>query len=163
MAVNREALFSALYARLQSIAGFNYSSRTFESWDDTSPPERPAFFLVKGAETSVVRFRLPPQWTLEARMVIYCSNDGTHQTPPSTQINNLLQSIEAQLRLQQGEVAQTQGPVQYATAVQGYTWWTTLGGLCHQCAIEGTVEVFEGVIANTAVAIVPIVIRVDGW
>lgn len=161
MPAHREAIFSALFDRIKAIDGFNYASRRFISWDDTPPPAQPAFFLVKSNEGHEPRTRLPPQIQLEAKLFIYCRNDD-RDAAPSSQLNDLLEAIEQALQLQPSETPT--GPLsKFATQVQGYTWGTTLGGLCHQCQIEGTVEIFEGVIAGVAEAIVPIVIWTTGW
>ena len=41
--------------------------------------------------------------------------------------------------------------------------FNTLGGLAYSVAIEGKVEVYEGVMGNTAVAFVPIRITIPGY
>ena len=158
MAAQRELIFAALFDRLSAISFFRYSSRVFQSWDDTPPSVQPAFFLLKGAEEGNIKLQgAPSGWKLKATVCVYISNDETtHNEPsvaPSTTLNNAITLIEAALQMQSGELPNLAGT--FPSRPPG-SFTTTLGGLCYSCQIVGTVEVFDGAIAGTAVALIPI-------
>jgi hypothetical protein len=169
MAAQRERIFAALYDRLRAIqsgggAYFKYTSRILESWDDTPPAVQPAFFLVKGNEEANIKLQgAPSGWRLTANLVVYLQNDETtHEDPsvaPSIELNNAITLVEAALQAQAGE---QRSPFATFPGKQPGYFTTTLGGLCYSCQIVGTVQVFDGTIAGTAVAIIPIEILTTG-
>lgn len=170
MPAQREDIFSALYTRLSTAKigtapAFRCTSRVFQDWMETPPPEQPAMFLIKGNERVVEqRYRLPPKWALEAMLFIYCKNNvEPGNIPPSTQLNALLTAVEQVLQWQPADLASSSDRPTTDAQVQGYTWHTTLGGLVDYAAIEGTVEIFEGATIEHAEAIVPITMYGSGW
>lgn len=164
MPANREPCFAALFARIEALTEgdaptLKFASRALRSWDDTPPSECPAAYLTKGPESVDDRRGLPPIWSLEADLIIYAKNDEGRNTVPSIQINALLDAIEEMLQR-----TPTEGPADGAIFPNNpdMMWGTTLGGLCYTCTINGTVEVYEGVVGGGAVAIVPILIVTSG-
>jgi hypothetical protein len=155
MAAQREPIFSALFALLTGVAGFAFTSRVFQDWDSVEPAECPAMFLAKGPEEAIVsKVGLPPMWKLRANGVMYCRNDEGRLVAPSIQINELLTLWEAALERKPTEPPIT-GVPQFPNTPQGY-WGTSLGGLCYSCQITGQIQIFEGYISGTAMAVVPI-------
>jgi len=139
----RESLFAALFALLETVAPFAFTTRLWQSWDDTPPAEKPAMFMTKGPEDSTPKLPLPALRRYTARLVMYFSAGGPQgrSTPPSTQINNALDALDAALALQAGEAP---SPVaRFAPPTLGAA--TTLGGLCYGVAIDGAVETLEGI------------------
>lgn len=155
--LNREALFVALFTRLQTITSPSVAlfSRKLIDFDQTTPANQPAIYLVKGDEENPKPNRnLPPTWMLKAEIVVFCRNDADPNAPPSVQLNQLLTAIEGVLQRQPNEGAV--GP--YASTNE---WWTTLGGLCSHCWIAGPIIVGEGAASDQAVAVVPVEILVS--
>lgn len=153
MALDREAIFVAAFARLRTAADFVFTSRVFQSWDDTPPAECPAMFFTKGPEDRVIQQGMPPLIRMTGLLMVYVRNDADPEMPASTLLNELLTSIDEKL-----EYAPTEGQVDGAPFVANpYAGWgTTLGGLVSYCRIADTVDVFEGVIGGGAAAIIPI-------
>lgn len=148
MGFNREACFVALFDRLSVLEDFKFTSRVFQSWDDTPPPQCPAMFMVKDREREIPAAQgMPPLVTLTARLVLYVRNDEGRLVPPSTQINNLLDAIDGALKRKPEE-----GPVANANFLNNppSTWGTSLGGLCYTCKRQGEVMTFEGIIGSDA-------------
>ncbi len=141
--MNREAIYAALFVKIQGAATFATSSRRLRHWSDVPAAEQPALFQIQKTETAKQRRGLPPEWTLAADVFLY-AHAPDDLTPPATVLNPLLDAIEAAL---------APDPV---SAVQ------TLGGLASHCWIEGKIETDEGVLGGQAVAVIPILILAPG-
>lgn len=147
MALDREALYTALFARLQALPGFVTVSRRWRPWSEVSKEEQPALFLAQGNETPTQQKGLPPAWRLDPTLYIYARNDADPEAIPGTTLNALLRTVEGALERQPVETDPFGGPEE---------WATTLGGLCSYCRISGTVETDEGLLGGQAVALVPL-------
>ncbi len=148
MALNRERIFTALFARLASVTDWKFSSRINMGQAEAFAVQQPALFLLKGNEAQVQEERnvgLPMLWKLTALVTILCRNEDPNAAP-SIQLNQLIQAVEAALELQPGEkrVAGAVGP-----AVRPGQQYTTLGGLVSLCTISGDIIVFEGMADGT--------------
>ena len=139
--MNREAIYSALFAKITGAAGFGTASRRLRHWSDVGPAEQPALFQVQKSEMAKRDAGLPPKWTLALDLFVYAQAPDD-LSAATTVMNPLLDAIEAAL---------APDPV---TNVQ------SLGGLVAHCWIAGKVETDEGVLGGQAVAIVPIEILV---
>jgi hypothetical protein len=139
--MTREAIYSALFAKLTAAAGFATASRRLRHWGDVGAAEQPALFQVQKSETARRDAGLPPKWTLAVDLFLY-AHAPDDATAAAAVMNPLLDAIEAAL---------APDPV---TNVQ------SLGGLAAHCWIAGKVETDEGVLGGQAVAIVPIEILV---
>ena len=158
MAAPREAIFAALFTRLQGATGVKNATRTNVGWDKSPPSTMPALMLAKGKEKpSVATAGLPTKWELEALVVLWCSNAADPTAPPSTQLNTLISALESALEMQPGETA-VSGAKFPASPTGAFN--TTLGGLCTSCYIRGDVEVGEGTadVGSVAQALIPITI-----
>jgi len=152
MALNREPIFVALAARMQSVAGFvTPCSRIFKTFEDVAAEQQPAMFLLVGNEEASGDPRQPTKWKLHARLVVYNRHDATPGVAPATAQNALLTAIEASLEMQPAEAAQL-GPF----ANDGQQPHTTLGGLVNSCRIFGTVEKDEGMFQEQGIMEIPI-------
>lgn len=141
--INREAIFSALFALVGSIAGIKTKSRRMKHWDDVNAPDCPALFMAQKGQNARRQTRQPPIWEFDVDLVVYVKTDGNHAAVPSTALNNVLDSIENVFTS-----SNLTDPRQ------------TLGGLVYDCRIEGAIETDEGALGETAVAIVPVRIYV---
>jgi hypothetical protein len=136
--ISREPIYAALFAKLQAIQGVVTCSRILKHWSEVGTAEQPALYLAQKSMTAEVTFGKPTRWTLEAEVYIYVRTDRLTE-PPATQMNNLIDAVEAAL-----------APDQSTPNVQ------TLGGLVSHCWINGKIETDEGTLGEQAVAVIPI-------
>jgi hypothetical protein len=152
MALNREAIFVALNARLAAVAGFaGPCSRQWVSYADTPPEMQPALFLATGDEQAGGDRRQPTVWTLRPKLVLYTRHDADPTAAPSTLQNQLITALEAAMEMTPGEAAQL-GPF----ANDGQAPHTTLGGLVSSCRIFGTIVKDEGLFQTQGIAEIPL-------
>jgi hypothetical protein len=147
MALDREAIYAALFARLEALPGFVTVSRRWKHWDDVDRTQQPALFLTQGNETPTQERGMPPAWRLLPTIYIYARHDADPQAIPGQTMNALIRAVEGALERQPNEVEPFGGPEE---------WGTTLGGLCSHCRISGTVETDEGLMGDQAVTIIPL-------
>jgi len=141
---SRESIYAALFAQLQTISGLATSSRRLKNVQDMQPEELPAAFQVQEKQSGKYTGTTPTRLTLRASWLFYAhSSDVT--VAPSTALNNLVDQASEIL----------------APANPGMR--NTLGGLVEYAAISGDIEVFEGVLGDRAIAIVPIEIVLPGF
>lgn len=147
MALNREAIYTALLARLQTIPGLVTVSRQWRIWDDVPSVEQPALFLPHGNEQVSQVKGLPPSWRLTPVLWLYVRTDNDPAAAPGTSLATLTQAVEAALERradEQGGYAHTD------------TFGTTLGGLVAHCWIAGPIVTDEGILGGQAVAQIPL-------
>lgn len=140
--MNREAIYSALFAKLQSSASFATASRRLRHWDDVPAAEQPAIFQAQKREQVSTVPGQPPVWVLAVDVYLYARTGGGLNDSPATTLNPLLDALE--LALAPDPISNKQ----------------TLGGLVQHAWIDGSIETDEGVLGEQAVAIVPITIKV---
>lgn len=138
----REAVFSALWERLQVIQGIATFSRKLRHWSEVPSSEQPALFLACGNQGLQQERNFPAVLTLKATLHLYVHGGEDPAAAPSVRLNELLDAIEAAIETPADEPAQT------------------LGGLVQHAWIAGEIETDEGVLGDQAVAIVPIEILV---
>lgn len=160
MALDREPIFLALFARLQAATGpiVRYYTRRLEGWDTTPPPQQPSLALIKGIE----RVAYPANavggvWTLVAHILVYVKDDGSNEAVIDPRFNDLMFAIEGALEMQPGEVAANVRPQFPPTG--GAPAPTTLGGLVSYCRISGDVEVYQGAIGHDGFLRIPVEIK----
>ena len=144
--MNREPIYSALFATVAAAAPFVTVSRRLRHWSDVGPAEQPALFQAQKSETAKRTRGLPPRWTLEVDLFVYAQAPD-ELTAPATVLNPVLDAVEAALAPAGADLA---------------TGTQTLGGLVSHCWISGKIQTDEGVLGGQAVAIVPIEIVVGG-
>lgn len=150
MALDREALLTALFTRLQGIQGVVTVSRKPKTFDQVSPAEHPAIYMVTESQEAVNQKGLPPVWKLKVTVYLYVYDSS--DAGPESLLNTYIKSIEACLEQQPGE-ARAANP---RYPVDPYAKTTTLGGLASHCWISGPVETDGGGLGNQAAAIIPI-------
>ena len=148
MTTQREQIYAALFAQLQGSllvpAGpFKTVSRRWQDPSQISPADRPALYQVQKdelARSSVIG--VPIVWKIGLDLVLYTAGDAEPNVVQSTELNNLVDSVE--------------------TTLQGFAPGVSqsLGRLVNYCRIEGKVEIVENVQGTMAMAVVPIAIEV---
>jgi hypothetical protein len=138
--MNREAIYKALYAKLQRIDGIRDIGRRLKPWTDVL--EFPAVFLAQGNEQNIKGGRgLPNKYELSPSIYLYVKVEVGEI--PGPVLNEFLDSITQALK-----------PAEGAENKQ------TLGGLVEDCWIDGQVITDEGTLGEMAVAVIPIKIVV---
>ena len=140
--MNREQIYSALFAKLQAVAGFVTVSRRLRHWDDVPQAEQPALFQAQKRESVSTEPGLNPVWLLSLDLYIYARTGEDRDESPATVINPLVDAVLETL------------------APDPITNKQTLGGLVQHAWVEGTIETDEGVLGEQGVAIIPIIIKV---
>lgn len=157
MALDREALHAALYARLTNATTFETMGREFKSWDDVPAGAQPAIFVVLGNQAPQPRLRgLPPVWEVNATVFVYCRNDAFPDQPSGMLLNDIVFQIDRALE----RTANEGGGGAFPDA--GNQYETTLGGLCSHCWISGEVVTDEGRLSPQCVAVIPIQMLATG-
>lgn len=137
MAVDREAIYVALAAKLSAIEGVKKLHRRYLDFEQV--PEQPCILLVGGEQVANAQRGLPTIWTINATVVVYAKASSDPNAPPGSVLNPLLTAIEEALEPLPGMEA------------------NTLGGACVNAVIAGTVEVYEGAAKEVQlVALVPV-------
>ena len=120
--MSREAAFSALFATVSGAYSWGLASRRMKLWSEVPSAFRPAFFqLESGPETYQWGSPATPRRTFEAKLFLYFDARDP-LTPGTTAINNALDAIDTAL---------TPSGLDLATGRQ------TLGGIVHDCKING--------------------------
>lgn len=140
--INRESAYGALFDLLSQIDGIPTFSRILAHWDDVSPSQQPAIYLAQDTQQATQAKGMPMIYVLGAKLWLYAHRD-TNDIVPSTQINNILDAIDAIL---------TPNPTP--------EYKQTLGGVVEHCWINGAIITDEGTLGNQSIAIVPISMQV---
>ena len=141
---SRESIYAALFAQLQSMSGLATSSRRLKNIQDMQPEELPAAFQVQEKQPVKYTGSTPAKLTLRASWLLYAYS-GDVTVAPSTVLNNLLDQADALLTPKNPGLR------------------NTLGGLVEYAAISGDIDIFEGVLGDRCLAIVPIEIVLAGF
>jgi hypothetical protein len=142
--MSRETIYSALFSILQTAllapAGpFNSVGRRWRDPGQISPADRPALFQVQKEELALTAVNgLPIHWKLSLDLFLYTTGASDSGSIPSTELNSLLDAVEAAIRSATPGLAQS------------------LGGKVSDCRIEGKIEIVENVQGTIALAVVPI-------
>ena len=138
----REAVYSALYAKVSSAAGFVTKSRRAEHWEDVPQGMQPALFMLQRSETPALVAGLNPVWTFTVEFYIYAHTQGDQAIVPASIINPLVDAVSN------------------ALAPDAVSNKQTLGGLVQHAWIDGSIEVYEGILGDQAVAVIPVTLKV---
>ena len=143
--MSRETIFSNLFDVLQGAYPWVTCSRRLQNLQDVQPEQFPAAFQMQGNQALDYKGDVPAVQTWEASWLLY-SYSSDAAIAPSTPLNAMIDAVLAAL-------APVPGPVVR----------NTLGGTVEYAAAKGNIEVFEGVLGDRALAIVPIKILVPGF
>jgi hypothetical protein len=140
----REQVFSALFAQLQTVPGLVTCSRRLQNAQDMNKEDMPAAFQLQGKQTIAYKGSVPAANDMTATWALYGISDDP-DVAPSTVLNNLVDAACA------------------AIAPPPYTDKQTLGGLVEYAAIDGDIEIFEGLLGDRSIALIPIRIILAGF
>ena len=148
MITQREQVYAAVFGQLAGAllapAGpFKTVSRRWQDPSQVSPADRPALYQVQRdelAKTSVIG--VPIFWRIGLDLVLYTAGDAEPNVVQSTELNSLMDAVEAAI----------------ASATPGLS--QSLGRLVTNCRIEGKIEIVENVQGTMAMAVVPILIEI---
>ena len=120
--MSREAAFSALFAAVSDAYPWGLASRRMKLWSEIPAAMRPALFqLESGAEAYQWASPATPKRTLEAKLFLYFdARDPT--TPGASAINAALDALDAALA---------------PSGADSGLGRQTLGGVVHDCKING--------------------------
>jgi len=144
MRAMREAVFAELFTRLQGVAGLITVSRRVKAVQDMQPEEMPAAFQIQGKQSMKFAGSTPTVTDMDVTWAIYTQTPDA-LTAPSIALNELTEAALAQLSPSPGSDRQT------------------LGGLVEYAAVDGDIEIFEGILGDRAVALIPIRIVLGGF
>lgn len=145
MSTSRESIHAALFAVLQGAYAWQTVSRRLQNIQDVASEAFPAAFQMQGNQSLEYRGDVPTVGTWEASWLLYSISQDP-AIAPSTQLNAMVDAALAALKPADGPVVKN-----------------TLGGLVEFVAVKGNVEIFEGVLGDRALAIIPIKILVPGF
>lgn len=143
--MNRESIYAGLFAILRDAYAWQTVSRRIQNLQDVQPEAFPAAFQMQGNQKLTYQGDTPTVGEWQAQWLLYAYSSDPN-VAPSTQLNNMVDAVLAAL-------APTPGPVQR----------NTLGGLVEYVAAEGEIEIFEGVLGDRAIAVIPIHILTPGF
>jgi hypothetical protein len=144
MPVARETIASALYALVNAAVGsvvtLVTSSRRLRHYSTMQASQMPALFQTQRPEeyerTFARTIGLPPKRTMHFEFWLYTSDPQTPQAVPATQLNNVVDAVEAAL---------SPSPV---------TNTLTLGGIVVSARIDGMIEYGENLTSDGVSAVV---------
>lgn len=149
--MNRETIYSTLFAVITDAVNFKTQSRKLKHWADVGDPsQQPALFMAQTGEVAERIKGLPTKWTLNVKLYLYClaPNDTD---PVTTTMNPLLDTI--------CQLIETKADPFDATSRialrPGETNNLGIDGVSHVW-IEGNIETDEGALGQQGVAIIPV-------
>lgn len=140
----RESIMTALFAKLQTAAGFNTYDRRMRLWNDISAADKPALFMQEARENVVQMGEgVPYKNTMSVNVWIYTEDGKDPTSTPIIALNNLIDAVETTL-----------------TPDSVYGNKLTLGGLVAHCWIEGEIIKEPGDFDGDGIAVIPIKILI---
>lgn len=137
--MNREAIYSPLWARLSALPEFKTKSRRLKHWADVPADDQPALYMAQTGETAQTTTGLETKWTLRLDLYVYVQSGDE---APGPIINPLIDSI-----------------CNTINAIHPVTGRSILNvpGL-EYCRVEGAIDTDEGTLGSQSVAIIPVTI-----
>lgn len=152
--VSREAVYAALFALLNGLATSgsplvkDCSRRLKDIADDSFPANLPAAYQCQDDQAFQKKSTsLPPVMEWKAHWFLY-GYSADPAVAPSTVLNTLIDAAV--------------GPTGVLSPAAGQDS-QTLGGLVTDAAVSGDIKIFEGLLGDKCVAIIPIRILVPGF
>jgi hypothetical protein len=141
---SREAVFTALFALTASVPGLLLRSRELKALQDVAPEELPCLFQTQDKQHIKYTGLTPSANNWGAHWIIYAASSDP-AVPASTVLNNAVDAALAALVPLPGFPKQT------------------LGGLVEYAGVHGDIELFDGLLGNKAIAVIPITIVLGGF
>lgn len=142
----REQVYSAVFALFAGLTSgngplFKTATRRTTTFDQVLPNDTPCILFKQGPETAEYKLGRPTKWISRPTLVLYVTTDqSVDGTVVATQLLNPL--VDAIV-----DAIQPDNPVTNAC---------TLGGLVSHCAVAGNIEIIDGTLGDTAIAIIPL-------
>ena len=148
LSVSRERVLEALFSKLsrttfRDVCGktmFVSCSRRLQLWSDVPASQRPALFMTEHHETPTYRSENTPAVTTISVDVFVYIDASDRSRVPSTDLNSILDGIDAALAPGPGEQRQT------------------LGGIVSHCRMEGQILKDPGDLDGDGLLIIPVTI-----
>lgn len=140
--MNREAIYAALWAKLEALDGFVTKSRKLLHWNDVSRFEQPALFMAQGKQQAVTVTGQESKWILHADVYVYVQTDGE---APAPLLNPLLDAV--------CNAVNEIHPITGRSTLQPQDGQSVI----EYCRVEGVIETDEGTLGDQAVAVIPVV------
>ena len=141
---SRESVYAALFSVLQTLPGVTTCSRRLVNVQGLEPERFPAAYQMQDEQQTYYKGTTPTHNVWKASWILYAYQSDETQ-PISPLLNSMVDAVAILLTPDPGQPA------------------VTLGGLVTHVGIDGTVQVFEGVLGDRAVAVVPISIVLPGF
>lgn len=138
---NFETIYQALFDRLRLATGVKTASRRLKHWNDVPAKDQPALYTAQGGEVPEQVRGVPTKWRLSVDVYLYVTVPKDTDIP-ATALNGLI-----------GAIRDAMAPPEGLDRLKGVQ---TLGGLVSHAWISGQIEVYDGVLGNQAVAMIPI-------
>jgi hypothetical protein len=157
MAIIREDIYQALFARIQSKVGAAAKTylREYREADEVEPLAQPAVLVLATHQEPENSPGRPTKWTLHATVFVYAyrTTSSADATPPETVLHNIVDAVESALEFNYASAAERAGLADPADH-----FVTTLGGKVERAWIGGAVEMYAGPAENGVqmIAVVPI-------
>lgn len=138
----REAIYSALFAKLEAAYKFKTKTRRVRHWNAYRQENSPVLVMIEDGETYTPSFTgEPTHVTLDVTVLVYLWVTGQISDGPVAPISLLNPIIDA---------------LEAAIAPDATRQEQTLGGLVNRVWIDGRVEKSSGDQDNIAIAMIPI-------
>jgi hypothetical protein len=145
MSTSRESVFAALFTILQGAYAWQTCSRRLANIQDLAPEALPAAYQLQGPQALKYDGGTPTVGMWQAQWLLYAISDDPN-VAPSTQLNAMVDAVLGALKPANGPLVRN-----------------TLGGRVEYAAAEGDIDIFEGVLGDRAIAVIPIRIQVPGF
>jgi hypothetical protein len=147
MAVDREAVYAALAARLQAKVRHLLAGdvrRRIPGFSSLTDADQPCLCVIADTSTCALDGPLPAVWTLRALVILYARSGASPSSSAEPTLNAIVRAIEEALERQPDETSIAPG--------QRDQHWTTLGGTVIWARPGGSVEYDAGHIEEQAIA-----------
>lgn len=79
--MNREAVYSALWSKLDALDGFVTKSRKLVHWNDVKRYDQPALFMAQGDMQALTLTGRETKWILRADVYLYVQTAANRPRP----------------------------------------------------------------------------------
>lgn len=148
----RETVYAALFSFVQKALTGSPTppvtcSRNAQHYTAVPPDMMPAVFQLQKSESVIRKRGLDGKFTLKAVLLVYTSGSNEPDIAASTAINNIIDTIDNALST--GIMPDNNQTLGLPEMIQ-HAW------------IEGNIEIYEAILVNTSIAIIPIHILCTG-
>lgn len=134
----RETIYQALFNTLIAATGIKKSSRRFKMWTEVDKADQPFLCTMQKTEQAIYLRGIPHKWASEVDVFIYTNAGNDSDAILATPLNTFIDAVENAMKPPLGSEVQS------------------LGGVVEHAEINGAIEMFEGVLGDQSVAIIPI-------